>query len=103
MSEVSITKQLLNSPNTVEAAATWDAGEIADGDEEVKEITVTGAALGDYVIGVSLSIDVADLTLTAAVTAANTVTAQLSNSTGGAINLGSGTVRVLVLKRTGNK
>lgn len=78
-------------------SATWDAGSIADGDEEVTEITVTGAALGDFV-QVSFSLDVADLTLTAQVTAANTVTAQLSNNTGGAIDLASGTLTVRVYK-----
>lgn len=82
----------------LEGSATWDPGNIADGAEEAVDITVTGAALGDFVL-VSFSLDVADLTLTAAVTATNTVTAQLSNSTGGAIDLNSGTVRVKVLKR----
>lgn len=82
-----------------EGYATWDPGEIADGAEEAKEITVTGAGLGDFVIGVSFSLDIVDLQLTADVTAANTVTAVLSNSTGGAINLASGTVRVLVWTR----
>lgn len=77
-------------------SATWDAGSIADGDEEVKEITVTGAALGDFVL-VSSSIDVADLGLVAQVTAADTVTAQLLNNTGGAIDLTSETVRVVVI------
>lgn len=76
---------------------TWDPGSIASGSEEVKEVTVSGAALGDFVL-VSFSLDVADLTLTAQVTAANTVTAQLSNNTGAAVNLGSGTLKVLVLK-----
>lgn len=77
---------------------TWDAGSIADGDEEVKEITVTGAALGDFVL-VSSSIDVADLALTAKVTATNTVTVQLLNNTGGAIDLASATIYVRVLPR----
>lgn len=79
------------------ATTTWDPGSIAAGAEEVKEITVSGAALGDFVL-VSFSLDIQDLTLTAAVTAANTVTAQLSNLTGGAIDLSSGTLKVLVLK-----
>lgn len=77
----------------------YDAGSIADGDEEVGEITVTGAALGDFVLA-SLSIDVADLAITAAVTAANTVTYQLLNNTGGAIDLASATVYVRVIPRT---
>ena len=78
---------------------TWDAGSIADGDEEVKEVTVTGAALGDYAIA-SLSIDVADLVLTAQVTAANTVTASLANNTGGAIDLDSATLYVMVIQKS---
>ncbi|NCN39984.1 hypothetical protein GW916_01915 [bacterium] len=77
----------------------YDAGSIADGDEEVGEITVTGASLGDFVLA-SLSIDVADLTITGAVTATNTVTYQLLNNTGGAIDLASATVYVRVIPRT---
>lgn len=79
-------------------SATWDAGSIADGDEEVKEVTVTGAALGDFVL-VSSSIDVADLAITGAVTATNTVTCQLNNNTGGAIDLASATVYVVVIPK----
>lgn len=80
------------------ASATWDAGSIPDGDEEAKEVTVTGAALGDFAC-VSLSIDVADLVLDAQVTAANTVTCVLANNTGGAIDLASATVYVMVIKK----
>jgi len=81
------------------ASDTWDPGSIADGDEEAKEVTVTGAALGDYAIA-SFSLDVADLVLDAQVTAANTVTCVLANNTGGAIDLAEGTVYVRVFKRT---
>ena len=77
-------------------SATWDPGSIADGDEEAVEVTVTGAALGDFVTGVSFSLDVADLVLNVSVTAADTVTCILANNTGGAIDLSSGTVRVRV-------
>jgi hypothetical protein len=80
-------------------SATWDAGSIADGDEEAKDVTITGAALGDYVLA-SLSIDVADLVLTAQVTAADTVTASLANNTGGAIDLASATLYVMVIKKS---
>jgi hypothetical protein len=80
-----------------EGSATWDPGSIADGDEEAKEITVTGAALGDFIL-VSFSLDVADLTLTAQVTTANTVTAVLANNTGGAIDLAEGTVKAKVIR-----
>jgi len=85
-----------SSERWLEGSAVWDPAEIADGDEEAQEITVTGAALGDFVV-VSFSLDVTDLTLTADVTAASTVTAVLANNTGGAIDLASGTVRARVM------
>ena len=87
---------MLTALRGLDGSETYDAGEIADGDEEVGEVTVTGAALGDFVLA-SFSLDVADLAITAAVTAADTVTYQLLNNTGGAVNLASGTVRVRVL------
>lgn len=80
-------------------SATWDAASIADGDMESKDITVTGAVLGDFVL-CSLSIDNADLTLIGTVTATNTVTATLANNTGGAVDLASCTVRALVFSKT---
>jgi len=82
------------------SSATWDPGSIADGDEEAKEVTVTGAALGDYAVA-SFSLDIADLVLDAQVTAANTVTCILANNTGDAVDLASGTVYVRVFKRVG--
>lgn len=90
---------MLSDFGGLNGSETFDAGSIADGDKEVGEITVTGAALGDFVL-VSFSLDVADLAITAAVTAANTVTYQLLNNTGGAIDLASGTVAVRVIPKT---
>jgi hypothetical protein len=81
----------------LEVTTTWNPSSIANGAEEAKEITVTGAALGDYAIA-SFSLDVSDLQLDANVTAANTVTAVLSNNTGAAVDLASGTLSVLVFK-----
>jgi len=78
------------------ASATWDPASIADGNEVAVEVTVPDAKLGDFVLA-SFSLDVADLMLSAAVTAANTVTAVLANNTGGTVNLGSGTLRVKVI------
>jgi len=78
---------------------TWDAASIADGDEEAKDVTVTGAVVGDYAKA-SLSIDILDLVLDAQVTAADTVTCVLANNTGGAIDLASATVYVRVFRRT---
>lgn len=76
-------------------SVTWNPGSIADGNEEVQEVTVKGAKLGDFAFA-SFSLDVADLNLDAHVTATDTVTASLQNNTGGAIDLGSGTLRVSV-------
>jgi len=81
-------------------SATWNPGSIAKGDMEAKAVTVTGAALGDYALA-SFSIDIADLILDAQVTAANTVTCVLTNTTDtDPTDLGSGTVYVRVFKRT---
>jgi len=80
-------------------SATWDPGSIADGNEESKDVTVTGAVMGDYAIA-SFSLDVADLALNAQVTATSTATCVLLNNTGDAIDLSEGTVYVRVLRRT---
>lgn len=84
---------------TYTGSATWDAASIDDGNEVAQEVTVTGAALGDFAIA-SHGVDVADLVLDAKVTAADTVTAVLANNTGGAIDLASSTLRVVVIPKS---
>ena len=84
--------------NALQGSKAWNPGNIVDGDEEALEITVEGAALGDFVLA-SLSVDVADLALSGAVTAADTVTLVLSNNTGGPVNLATGIAYCLVLKK----
>lgn len=76
--------------------ATWDPGEVAAGGEVSTTVTVPGAALGDFVLR-SFSVDLQELTLTADVVSANTVEVVLANLTGAAVDLGSGTLKVLVL------
>lgn len=78
------------------ATVAWNPGSIDDGNEEAKEITVTGAALGDIALA-AINQDTLDLTLTATVTAADTVTVILANNTGGAVDVASGQLRVKVL------
>lgn len=87
-----------NALTAIEGSATWDPGSIAVGGMEAKDVTATGAALGDFVLA-SFSLDVTDLTISATVTAANTVTVVLANNTAGAVDLGSGTVYVRVIAR----
>tara|TARA_X000001388_G_scaffold64824_1_gene51124 strand:+ start:9487 stop:10605 length:1119 start_codon:yes stop_codon:yes gene_type:complete len=79
------------------ASETKDFGSIADGNEEAEEVTVTGAALGDFAVA-SIGVDATDLVVTAEVTAANTVTVVVLNNTGGAIDLASATLTVRVMK-----
>lgn len=74
---------------------TKDFGSLADAAEVSEDVTVTGAALGDFAIA-SMGVDIVDLNVTAAVTAANTATVRLENQTGGAVDLASTTLRVLV-------
>ena len=82
------------------AKGTIDFASVADGDEAVDTIAVPGVALGDVVLGVSASVDVADLNLTAAVTGANEVTVQVNNNTGGGIDLSATAVYKVVVGRT---
>jgi len=77
--------------------ATWDPDEVPAGGKMSTTVTVPGAALGDFVMR-SFSLDLQELAFTADVVAANTVEVVFANLTGAAVNLGSGTLRVLVLK-----
>ena len=85
------------SGRIIGGSGTHDLGAIADEAEEAFDITVTGAALGDMVLGISCSLDSIDLQITGQVTAANTVTVVVSNLTTGSLNLGSAKWSVLVL------
>lgn len=79
---------------------TWNPGAITDLNLATKDVTVTGAALGDMV-RVALVEDVIDLQLTATVVSANNVTAVLTNSGVGSPNLADGTIYVVVESRSG--
>ena len=77
---------------------TQDFPSINDGAQTTTTVTVTGAALGDFVEAVSVGVDLAGTVLTGYVSAADTVTVVLRNGTGGAVNLASTTLRVRVRK-----
>jgi hypothetical protein len=85
--------QLREGFSEVQAQAAWDPASIAAGAAEEKDVTATGAALGDYAQA-SMSIDLAGLQITAYVSATDTITAVLHNPTASPIDLGSGTLRV---------
>jgi hypothetical protein len=79
------------------ATATWDPASVAAASSTTTTVALTGAALGD-IVRCSFSLSLAGLVLSAYVSAVNTVTVVLSNPTGSAVDLGSGTVAVEILK-----
>lgn len=73
----------------------FDTPSIATGASTTTTVTVTGAVLGQYAKA-SFSLSVAGLTVTAYVSATNTVTVVFANFTGSAVDLASGTLSVVV-------
>lgn len=80
-------------------SATYDAPSIAAGATTTTTVTVTGAAMGDFVDRISLGVSAAGLILSGYVSAANTVTVQLYNPTAGAVDLASTTLAVEVKRK----
>jgi len=88
-----------STASILNGSKTHNFGSLADGAGETTTVTVTGAVLGDFVEGVSLSVDLQGMTLTGYVSAADTASVRLQNESGsGPINLDSGTLRVRVRK-----
>ena len=82
---------------TAATSTTWDPGSIANGGSATTTVTISGANLGDFSMA-SFSLGLQGLSLSSYISAANTVTVVLSNLTGAAVDLSSGTLRVLVLQ-----
>lgn len=92
VNDVSLASIVLN------ASAVVDVASLADGAGATSSaITVTGAALGDFVL-ISCSLDIQGMTLTAWVSAANAVKFRMQNESGGTIDLASATFKVKVLR-----
>ena len=87
-----------NSAALSTASTTYDPGSIAAAGQTTTTITVTGAAMGDFALA-SFSNSLSGLTVTAYVSAADTVTVVLFNGTAGAIDLASGTLRAKVIRQ----
>lgn len=83
---------LLAELTGVSGTATYDPGNLADGQGVTTTVTVTGALLGDYAEA-SFSLDLQGITLTAWVSAADTVSVRFQNETGAPIDLASGTIK----------
>lgn len=78
-------------------SSAYDPPSINDGAFTTTNVTVTGAALGDFAIA-SFSLDTLGLDIFAEVSAANTVRVTLRNNTGGTLDHGLGTIRARVWK-----
>lgn len=78
------------------ASGTMDIGSLADGVGETNTVAVPGVALGDVVLGVSLSVSIAGMTVTAWVSAADVVSVRVQNESGGALDPAAATVKVAV-------
>ncbi len=84
--------------DTWSVKATLDAGSLADGAGETDDVTVTGVAIGDMVIGASLGVDLVGLTVTGYVSAANTVKFRIQNESGSTVDLASTTLRLVCVR-----
>jgi hypothetical protein len=84
--------------NILSATATLDFPSIGSNGTETLTITVTGAVAGDSVfLGCPAGLD-AGLIFCASVTAADTVTVRMHNSSGGSIDPASATFRATVIR-----
>lgn len=84
--------QVFTHVNTVDVAS------LADGVGASQSFTVPGVLLGDGVIFRSLGVSTQGITVTADVTAADTVIVRFQNESGGTIDLASATIKLVVAR-----
>ena len=77
---------------------TLDSASVADQAAATDTVAVPGVVLGDMVIGMSAGVSEAGLVRRAYVSAAGTVTIATTNTTGGAVNLASTTVELVIAR-----
>jgi len=82
----------------INESMTWDPANLPNGESLTQAVTISGVTFNDYPLA-SFSLSLEGLSLTAYVSDTNEVTVVLSNLTGAAVNLASGTLYVRVLKR----
>lgn len=83
-------------------STTWDPPSLASKAAQSTTVTVPGIAVGDVIIGCTLSsiTDSGVSIIGAQVTTANTVGVTMYNDTGGSVNYGSGTLKLVWLDLT---
>lgn len=79
-------------------AVTYDPPNLVSMTQATTTVAVPGSVLGDYAMA-SFSLTQAGVTVTAYVSAVDTVTVVFFNSTAADVNLASGTLRVRVVKQ----
>lgn len=84
-------------PRTLAGSETKDWASLADAVGASEDVSVPGAALGDFCLA-SMSVDIVDMVLDCGVTAAGVATARLQNESAATVDLASGTLRVQVIK-----
>jgi hypothetical protein len=85
----------LSSVRRLQASIAYDPPGLPAGDGVTTSVAVPGAALGDFAQA-SFSSDLQSITLTAWVSAADTVSLRFQNDTANTIDLGSGILRVRI-------
>lgn len=93
---VADTRNVLAS-NVLNGSTTYDPPSLADGAGATTTVTVSGAALGHFALA-SFSLDLQGISVTAYVSAADTVSVRFQNESGGTLDLASGTLKARVWK-----
>jgi len=84
--------------DTWSITCTLNSASVADQAAGTDTVTVPGVALGDMVIGMSAGVSEAGLVRRAYVSATDTVTIATTNTTGGAVDLASSTVKLVIAR-----
>lgn len=87
-----------NVPGLLYAATTFNYADGADGVGENKTIAITGAVVGDFCLA-ALAGDTGGITVSAYVSAADTVTVRFQNESGGTVTIGSVAITATVLPK----
>ena len=87
----------ITAGRVIQASVTYNPPSLADGTGATTTVTCAGAGLGDFAQA-SFSNDLQGITVTAWVSAADTVSVRFQNESGSTLDLASGTLRVRVSK-----
>jgi len=82
--------------DTWAVTCTLDSASVADQGAATDTVAVPGVALGDQVVSFSTGVSEAGVVRRAYVSAANVVTIATTNTTGGAVDLGSTTIKMVI-------